>query len=155
MVADLAAQFGPALIGAAISGGVILAPWATDLLLYQIKLRRFLPIIRRSFEIIDPLLNEHLAAYGPSDVRFAINLTTQVLADGVLTPEEARFIYNEIEKRFSPVKAAAAKPLLEGSQERAIYDAIKQIVEKGGRPSMADLVNAAKAVKQQAFGGAN
>jgi hypothetical protein len=152
MVADLAAQFGPALVGAAISGGVILAPMAVDLLLYQIKLKRMLPIIRRSFEIIDPLLNEHLAVYGPSDVRFAINLTTQVLADGILTPEEARFAYDEIEKRFSPVKAAAAKPILEGTQERAIYDAIKAMVDKGGRPSMADIINAAKAVKAQAFG---
>jgi hypothetical protein len=152
MVADLVSQFGPALVGAAVSGAVILAPFATDVLIYQIKLRRFLPIIRRSFEIIDPLLNEHLAAYGPSDVRFAINLTTQVLADGILTPEEARFVYDEIEKRFSPVKAAAAKPLLEGTQERAIYDAIQAMVEKGGRPTMVDIINAAKAVKQQAFG---
>ena len=146
---DLLGQLSPALLGAAATGVVILTPIITDALIYQVKVKRFLPLIRRSFLIIDPLLAEYIKLYGPSDVRFVINLVTLVLADGALSGDEVRFIYSEIEKRYSPEKAAGFKPLLNGTQEKAVYDAIKGLVDKGGMPSAGDLYQAVQQVRAQ------
>lgn len=146
MSADLIAQYGPAILGAVATGGIILVPMATDVLVYRARVKRFMPLIRRTFEIVDPLLNEYIKSYGPSDVRFAINLTTQVLADGSLSVEEARFVYQEIERRYSPEKAASKALPLSGSQERAVYEAIKRIMDSGKKPSLATLIEAAREI---------
>lgn len=137
------------VLGATVSGVVILTPILTDALIYQAKIKRFMPLIRRSFLIIDPLLVEYIKVYGPSDVRFIINLATEVLADGGLSAEEARFVYGEIERRYSPEKAAGYKPLLDGSQEKAAYEAIKGLVDQGRMPSAGDFYKAVQQVRAQ------
>jgi hypothetical protein len=149
MAADFLGQLTPALLGAVASGVVILTPIVTDALIYQIKVKRYMPLIRRTFLIIDPLLAEYIKTYGPSDVRFVINLATQVLADGSLSSEEAKFVYTEIEKRYSPEKAAGYRPLLDGTQEKAVYDAIKGLVDQGGMPSASDFFRAVQQVRAQ------
>jgi hypothetical protein len=140
MFAEILGQAQPFILGAMASGGSIVLALSSDHLIRQLKLRRFLPLIRRSFEIIDPLLCEYMGAWGPSTVRFVIELTTRVLADGDLSTEEAAFLYKEIERRFSPVKAAAYKPLLTGSQEYAAYQAIQAAVINGRPDSLGDTV---------------
>ena len=149
MAADFFSQIAPAAIGAAGSALVIGAPLLFDVIQYRFKMKRYLPLIRRSFEIIDPLLNEVVKSYGASDVRFAISLTTQVLADGSLSVDETRFLLDEIEKRYRPSYAAGKQPPSDGTRERAIYEAIKVMIDNGERPSLSDLYRAVLQVRQQ------
>jgi hypothetical protein len=92
----------PALIGA----GIIALPIGANALLSYLRIQKLLPVVRRAFVVLDPLLNEHISGYGGSDVRFAMELVTGVLADGALTREEIQAAVNEIERRYRPSKAA-------------------------------------------------
>lgn len=97
-VASFLAIAEPALIGV----GVIALPIGANALLSYIKIRKLLPVIRKAFVVIDPLLNEHLSGYSGSEVRFAMELVTGVLADGQLSREEVEMAVSEIEKRYRP-----------------------------------------------------
>lgn len=150
-------DLGPMFAGAAASAVAIGGPLLSGFILYRFKLARFMPLIRRSFEVIDPVLNQYVKAYGPSDVRFLIELVTRALADGTLTQEETRFVYEEIIKRYSPVKAAAAnyRPMLEKTQEAAVIEAVKKQMElplKERIYSMEDSIAAVRAEIQGRIG---
>jgi hypothetical protein len=92
----------PALIGA----GIVALPIGANALLSYLRIQKLLPVVRRAFTVLDPLLNEHIQGYGSSQVRFVMELVTGVLADGTLTREEIQTAVNEIERRYRPSKAA-------------------------------------------------
>lgn len=108
-------------------------PFITRALIRQARLSKVLPVIRRAFTVLDPLLNEHIKSYGSSDVRFVTELVTALLADGALTPEEVRYAAVEIQSRYRPELAAgkSALSLAPGSIEQKIYNAVDEVVEKG------------------------
>lgn len=98
----------------------------------RLKLAKVTPAIRRAFTVIDPLLNEHIKSYSASDVRFALELTTSLLADGVLSPEEVRYAAAEIQRRYRPELAAGktAVSLTPGSLEQRVYNAVEEVITK-------------------------
>jgi len=138
----------PALIGA----GVIALPIGVNALLTYLKLRRFLPVIRRAFAVIDPLLNEHMKGYSSGEVRFAMELVTGVLADGSLSRKEVTQAVRELERRYQPSSAAGKTSeglkmrLGPSSTEAQLLDAVVGVVQK--RELLpASLLDAAKTIR--------
>lgn len=149
-MASLLAIAEPALIGA----GVIALPIGANALLSYLKLRRFLPIIRKAFTVIDPLLNEHLSGYSASEVRFVMELVTGVFADGHLSREEVQQAVNEIERRYRPSSAAGKTSLNlkmrfgPDSPESKLLDAVTDLAQK--RELLpANLLDAVKVVRMK------
>ena len=108
-------------------------PAAAHALNRRFRLNAVMPTIRRAFLVLDPLLNEHIKSYGPSDVRFAIELVTALLADGALLPSEVRYAAAEIQKRYRP-DVAAGKTVLylkPDSVEQKVYNAVEEAIQKG------------------------
>lgn len=128
-----------------LSAGAIGLPIAANAVLRHLRLRKVLPVMRRAFTILDPLLNDHLANYRGSDVQFAAELITAVLADGELSSDEVSFAAGEILKRWSPAIAAGKTgyKIPAQSQEDKIYDAIEDVIGRGYT-----LTTAIHAVKQ-------
>jgi hypothetical protein len=122
----------PALIGV----GVIALPVGGNALIQYLKIQKLLPVIRRAFTVLDPLLNEHLKGYSGSDVRFAMELVTGVLADGALSRAEIEAAVNEIERRYNPVRAAGkSADYVKGrfgpdSAESKLFDAVVDVAGK-------------------------
>jgi hypothetical protein len=140
----------PALIGV----GVIALPIGANALLSYLRLARFLPIIRKAFTVIDPLLNEHLSGYSASDARFAMELVTGVLADGQLSRAEVERVVAEIERRYRPSQAAGKTAvnlkmrLGPDSAEAKLLDAVVDIAQKRELlPS--NLLDAAKVIRMK------
>lgn len=149
-MAALLAIAEPALIGA----GVIALPIGANALLTYFKVQRLLPVIRKAFTVIDPLLNEHLRGYSASDVRFALELVTSVLADGQLSREEVEQAVTEIEKRYRPTAAAGKSTeylkmrLGPDSPEAKLLDAVVGVAQK--RELLpANLLDAAKVIRMK------
>lgn len=149
-MASLLAIAEPALIGA----GVVALPIGANALLSYLKLRRFLPVIRKAFTVIDPLLNEHLRGYSASEVRFAMELVTGVFADGHLSRQEVQAVVNEIERRYRP-SVAAGKTNVNlkmrfgpESPEVKLFDAVADIAQK--RELLpANLLDAVKVIRMK------
>jgi len=131
-MAGLLALAEPLLIGV----GVIALPIGGNALIRYLKVRKVLPVIRRAFTVLDPLLNEHISGYSGSEVRFAMELVTGVLADGALTREEIEFAVNEIETRYAPSRAAGKTSetlkltLGPGSEEAKLLEAVLGVAQK-------------------------
>jgi hypothetical protein len=149
-MAALLAIAEPALIGA----GVIALPIGVNALLSFIKIRKLLPVIRKAFVVIDPLLNEHLASYSASDARFALELVTSVLADGHLSREEVEEAVTEIEKRYRPTAGAGKDAeylkmrLGPDSPEAKLLEAVVSVAQK--RELLpAHLLDAAKVIRMK------
>jgi len=117
---------------ALISAGVVALPLGANALLKAARLRKLLPVLRRAFVVLDPLLNEHIKSYRASDVRFAIALVTEVFADGSLTQAEVKLAVEEIERRWRPSLAAGKTPeqLTPHSRDARVFDAVTQVVGK-------------------------
>lgn len=147
----LSGDIGAMLKGAIASGVAIGGPLVSGYLLHRFKVAKYMPLIRRTFEIIDPILAEYMRSYGPSDVRFLIELVTRALADGELSREETRFVYDEIIKRYSPVKAAATgyRALLDEHQEVAVIEAVKKQMELPLEERIYNLSDAVAAVRAE------
>lgn len=140
----------PALIGI----GVVALPVGTNALLQYLKLRKLIPVIRKAFVVIDPLLNEHLKGYSASEVRFALELVTGVLADGHLSRDEVERAVVEIEKRYRPSLAAGKSEMLlkmrlgPDSAEAKLLGAVADVVQK--RELLpANLLDAVKVVRMK------
>lgn len=149
-MAALLAIAEPALIGA----GVIALPIGANALLTYFKVQKLLPVIRKAFTVIDPLLNEHLRGYSASDVRFALELVTSVLADGQLSREEVEQAVAEIEKRYRPTAAAGKSTeylkmrLGPDSPEAKLLDAVVGVAQK--RELLpTNLLDAAKVIRMK------
>lgn len=131
-MAGLLALAEPLLIGV----GVIALPIGGNALIRYLKVRKVLPVIRRAFTVLDPLLNEHISGYSGSDVRFAMELVTGVLADGALSREEIEFAVREIESRYAPSRAAGktsetlTQALGPESEEAKLLSAVLAVVQK-------------------------
>jgi hypothetical protein len=128
----------PALLGA----GVIALPIGLNALLRQWKLARLLPVVRKAFTVLDPLLNDHLRGYSASDVRFALELVTAALADGRLSRAEVQAAVREIERRYRPSAAAgqSAATLPAGSPQQRLVETAAALVS--GRDSRRDQASA-------------
>jgi len=131
-MAGLLAIAEPALIGV----GIIALPIGANALIGYLRIQKLLPIIRRAFTVLDPLLNEHIQGYSGSQVRFAMELVTGVLADGALTREEIEAAVAEIEKRYAPSRAAGKTgdglklQLGLDSTEAKLFDAVIGVMDK-------------------------
>lgn len=122
----------PALIGI----GIIALPIGANALFTRLKARKLLPVIRRAFLVIDPLLNENLKGYSASDARFAMELVTSVLADGALSRSEVAQAVKELERRYRP-SVGAGRTSVElktqlgpHSTEAKLFDAVADVAQK-------------------------
>lgn len=133
---------------------MIALPIGANALLTYFKVQKLLPVIRKAFTVIDPLLNEHLRGYSASDVRFALELVTSVLADGQLSREEVEQAVAEIEKRYRPTAAAGKSTeylkmrLGPDSPEAKLLDAVVGVAQK--RELLpTNLLDAAKVIRMK------
>lgn len=130
-MASLLALAEPVLIGA----GIVALPIGGNALLAYLRIKKVLPVIRRAFTVLDPLLNEHIKGYSGSDARFVMELVTGVLADGALSREEIQQAVDEIERRYRPSKAAGQTSaslsiaLGPGSPEVKLFNAVADLAE--------------------------
>jgi hypothetical protein len=147
-MAGLLAIAEPALIGL----GIIALPVGANALIGYLRIRKLLPIIRRAFTVLDPLLNEHIRGYSSSQVRFAMELVTSVLADGALTRNEIEAAVAEIEKRYAPSRAAGKTgdglklQLGLDSTEAKLFDAVIGVADKRELLPK-NLIDAAKVIR--------
>lgn len=143
-MADILAIVQPALVGV----GAIALPFGANALLERLRLKKLMPVVRRAFTVIDPLLNEHLRGYTYSDARFVLELVTYVLADGQLSQAEVRRAVDEIEKRYRPTKAAgkSASKLSRETLEGKLLDIAVEKVQSR-QFGLMDAFNVAKTVR--------
>jgi hypothetical protein len=64
------------------------------------------PLIQKSYNIIDPVLDKNLHSWQGSQVDRAIELVVESVGDSKLTPEEVKTIAYYLAKNYLPQKAA-------------------------------------------------
>ena len=91
-----------AILGSGVTAGVA---WLVKQLADQ-KALSYGPIVARAYDIIDPLLEQHMQSWGGSDVEFAIELAIEAVADGEISVNEIRVAAREASDRWLPAVAA-------------------------------------------------
>jgi hypothetical protein len=69
-------------------------------------LLKYGPIIKKAYDVIDPILDKNLSRWYGSDIDKAIGLTIEAVADGELTDKEVKKLSIIIAERWLPQKAA-------------------------------------------------
>jgi hypothetical protein len=64
------------------------------------------PIIKKAYDIIDPVLDQNLSRWDGSKIDKAFELSVESVADGKLSPEEIKHLAFEMAKHWLPQKAA-------------------------------------------------
>lgn len=114
---------------AVIAGLGSVASIGLEKLIKYLKIRPYLPLMKKTFELVDPILVNHMADYRHSDVRFAIGLAASVAADGNLTPKEVEMLVSEVQKRWLPSKAVQCKKP-QTSMAQVLVEEIESAVDR-------------------------
>lgn len=84
------------------------------------------PIMQKAYDIVDPILDQHLHSWNGSKIDKAFELAVESVSDGELSPEEIRKIAFQMAKDWLPAVAAdkvrkleAASPALTKAAEIA------------------------------------
>lgn len=94
------------IIAAVLGSGVTAAvAWLVKKLGNQ-KILSYGPVLSRAYDIIDPLLEQHMQSWSGSDVEFAIELAIEAVADGEITVNEIKVVAREASNRWLPAVAA-------------------------------------------------
>ena len=64
------------------------------------------PIIKKAYDIIDPVLDQNLSRWDGSKIDKAFELSVESVADGKLSAEEIKHLAFEMAKHWLPQKAA-------------------------------------------------
>jgi hypothetical protein len=64
------------------------------------------PIIKKAYDIIDPVLDQNLGRWDGSKIDKAFELSVESVADGKLSAEEIKHLAFEMAKHWLPQKAA-------------------------------------------------
>lgn len=91
-----------AILGSGVTAGVA---WIVKQIGNH-KALKYGPIVARAYDIIDPLLEQHMQVWGGSDVEFAIELAIEAVADGEITANEIKVAAREASARWLPAVAA-------------------------------------------------
>ena len=91
-----------AILGSGVTAGVA---WIVKKIADH-KALEYGPIVARAYDIIDPLLEQHMQAWNGSDVEFAIELAIEAVADGKITGNEIKVAAREASARWLPAVAA-------------------------------------------------
>ena len=91
-----------AILGSGVTAGVA---WIVKQIGNH-KALKYGPIVARAYDIIDPLLEQHMQAWNGSDVEFAIELAIEAVADGKITGNEIKVAAREASARWLPAVAA-------------------------------------------------
>lgn len=113
-----------ALIGAAAAAAAGLIrknATATNILKYG-------PIIKKAYDIIDPVLDKNLGRWDGSKVDRAFELSIETVADGKLSGDEIKKLALEMAKNWLPQKAADKVRAMEASSPQFL--AASQIAAK-------------------------
>lgn len=126
-------------VASAVIGGA--ASLATTRLITLLRVAPYLGLLRKVFQVVDPVLNDHIQEYSASDVRFAIAIAVEVMADGRISPNEVSFLIGEVQRRWFPSIAAGktVQQLPENSVQRVIAESIAKAVADGPQFSSAGL----------------
>ena len=81
------------------------------------RIFKYGPILARAYDIIDPLLEQHMKGWDGSHVEFALELAIKSVADSDLTALELKEIVTEAGKRWLPSVAADKVRKYEGMLE--------------------------------------
>lgn len=69
-------------------------------------LLKYGPVVKKAYDIIDPVLDQNLRKWKGSQVSKAFELTIESVADGKLSKEEIRALSFEMAQAWLPQKAA-------------------------------------------------
>jgi 23S rRNA A1618 N6-methylase RlmF len=123
-----------AILGSGVTAGVA---WIVKQIAEH-KALEYGPIVARAYDIIDPLLEQHMQAWGGSDVEFAIELAIEAIADGEITGNEIKVAAREASSRWLPAVAAekvrkyvtASNPPAELKAADTLADTVNGIISK-------------------------
>ena len=73
------------------------------------------PIVKKAYDIIDPVLDQNLARWDGSKVDKAFELAIEAVSDGKLTAEEIKTLAVDMAKKWLPQVAADKVRALEAS----------------------------------------
>ena len=126
------------IIAAVLGSGVTAAvAWLVKKLGDQ-KILSYGPVLSRAYDIIDPLLEQHMQSWSGSDVEFAIELAIETVADSKVTANEIKVIAREASNRWLPAVAAekvrkyvtASNPPAELKAADTLADTVNGIIDK-------------------------
>lgn len=126
------------IIAAVLGSGVTAAvAWLVKKLADK-KALTYGPIVARAYDLIDPLLEQHMQSWGGSDVEFAIELAIEAIADGKISPIEIKVAAREASDRWLPAVAAekvrkyvtASETPVELKAAGALADSVNGIISK-------------------------
>ena len=91
-----------AILGA---GAAALAAWLKGNIT-AINLLKYGPIVKKAYDIIDPVLDQNLGRWDGSKIDKAFELSVEAVSDGKLSADEIKHIAFEMAKHWLPQKAA-------------------------------------------------
>lgn len=100
-----------ALLGA---GAAALAAWLKGNMT-AINILRYGPIVKKAYDIIDPVLEQNLARWDGSKVDRAFEMSIETVADGKLTSGEIKKLALDMAKNWLPQVAADKVRVFEAS----------------------------------------
>jgi len=74
--------------------------------LTAVNILKYGPIVKKAYDIIDPVLDQNLSHWDGSKVDKAFELSIEAVADGKLSADEIKHLAFEMAKHWLPQKAA-------------------------------------------------
>jgi len=74
--------------------------------LTAINILKYGPVVKKAYDIIDPVLDQNLARWDGSKIDRAFEMSIESVADGKLTPEEIKKLALDMAKNWLPQVAA-------------------------------------------------
>jgi hypothetical protein len=89
-----------------VGAGITIAVTKFNRLKVASNILKYGPVIKKAYDIVDPILDRNLSKWNGSNIDQAIQLTVEAVSDGTLTPKEVKDISILIAERWLPQKAA-------------------------------------------------
>jgi len=94
------------VIAALLGAGAVAVATLIQKNITAVKLLKYGPIIKKAYDIIDPVLDQNLARWGGSKIDRAFEMSIESVADGKLTPAEIKKLSLDMAKNWLPQVAA-------------------------------------------------
>lgn len=94
------------VIAALLGAGAVAVATLIQKNITAVKLLKYGPIVKKAYDIIDPVLDQNLARWDGSKIDRAFEMSIESVADGQLTPPEIKKLALEMAKSWLPQVAA-------------------------------------------------
>lgn len=94
------------IIAAAIGAGATALTIRFNKTKAAAELSKYGPLIKKAYDIIDPVLDRNMKGWNGSQVDAAFQVVVEALADGTLTPDEIKHVSVKLAEGWLPAEAA-------------------------------------------------